>query len=69
MGGSKADDDYLQNSVTQTSSALKYIYMKKRSDKNSTASAVAGIASVINDAISPPASVELKNENEHLIWS
>ena len=43
--------------------------MKKRSDKNSTASAVAGIASVINDAISPPAGVELRNENEHLIWS
>ena len=53
----------------QTSSALKYIFTKKRSDKNSTASAVAGIASVINDAISPPAGVELRNENEHLIWS
>ena len=53
----------------QTSSALKYIYMKKQSDKNSTASAVAGIADVINDAISPPAGVELRNENEHLIWS
>ena len=53
----------------QTSSALRYIYMKKRSDKNSTASAVAGIASVFNDDISPPAGVELRNENEHLIWS
>ena len=43
--------------------------MKKRSDKNSTASAVAGFAGVINDAISPQSGVELRNENEHLIWS
>ena len=43
--------------------------MKKRSDKNSATSAVAGFAGVIDDAILLPAGVELRNENEHLIWS
>ena len=43
--------------------------MKKRSDKNSATSAVAGFSGVIDDAILPPAGVELRNENEHLIWS
>ena len=43
--------------------------MKKRSDKNSATAAVAGFAGVIDDAILPPAGVELRNENEHLIWS
>ena len=43
--------------------------MKKRSDKNSATSAVAGFSGVIDDAILPPAGVELRNENEHLILS
>ena len=43
--------------------------MKKRSDKNSATSAVAGFAGVIDDVILPPAGVELRNQNEHLIWS
>ena len=43
--------------------------MKKRSDKNSATSAVAGFSGVIDYAILPPAGVELRNENEHLIWS
>ena len=43
--------------------------MKKLSDKNSATSAVAGFAGVIDDVILPPAGVELRNENEHLIWS
>ena len=43
--------------------------MKKRSDKNSATSEVAGFAGVIDDAILLPAGVELRNENEHLIWS
>ena len=43
--------------------------MKKLSDKNSATSAVAGFSGVIDDAILPPAGVELRNENEHLIWS
>jgi len=34
--------------------------MKKRSDKNSATSAVAGFAGVIDDAILPPAGVELR---------
>ena len=33
--------------------------MKKRSDKNSATSAVAGFAGIINDAMLPPAGVEL----------
>ena len=43
--------------------------MKKRSDKNSATSAVAGFADVIDDAILPPAGVELRSEKEHLIWN
>ena len=43
--------------------------MKKRSDKNSATSAVAGFAGVIDDAILPPAGVELRSEKEHLIWN
>ena len=43
--------------------------MKKRSDKNSATSAVAGFAGVIDDAILPPAGVELRSDKEHLIWS
>ncbi|MDA9990939.1 P27 family phage terminase small subunit [Paracoccaceae bacterium] len=43
--------------------------MKKRTDKNSATAAVAGFAGVIDDAVLPPAGVELRNENEHLIWS
>ena len=42
---------------------------KKRSDKNSATSAVAGFAGVIDDAILPPAGVELRSEKEHLIWN
>jgi hypothetical protein len=43
--------------------------MKKRSDKNCATSAVAGFAGIIDDAILPPAGVELRSEKEHLIWS
>ena len=42
--------------------------MKKRSDKNSVTSAVAGFAGVIDDAILPPAGVELRSEKKHLTW-
>ena len=43
--------------------------MKKRSDKNSATTAVAGFAGVIDDAILPLACVELRNDKEHLIWN
>ena len=43
--------------------------MKKRSDKNSATSAVAGFKGVADDAILPPAGVELRNDKEHLIWN
>ena len=43
--------------------------MKKRSDKNSKTSVVAGFSGAIDDAILPPAGVELRSEKEHLIWS
>ena len=43
--------------------------MKKRSEKNSATSAVAGFAGVIDDAILPSAGVELRNDKEHLIWN
>tara|TARA_B100000575_G_C23033650_1_gene595034 strand:+ start:139 stop:465 length:327 start_codon:yes stop_codon:yes gene_type:complete len=43
--------------------------MKKRSDKNCATSAVAGFACVIDDAILPPAGVELRSEKEYLIWN
>ena len=49
--------------------AFTEIYMKKRSDKNSAISAVAGFAGAIDDAILPPAGVELRNDQEHLIWN
>ena len=43
--------------------------MKKRSDKNSATSAVAGFAGIIDDAILPSAGVELRPDKEHLIWN
>ena len=43
--------------------------MKKRSDKNSATSTVAGFVGVIDDAILPPAGVELRSDKEHLIWN
>ena len=43
--------------------------MKKRSDKNSATSAVAGFEGVIDDAKLPPAGVELRSDKEHLIWN
>ena len=43
--------------------------MKKRSDKNSVTSSVAGFAGVIDDDILPPAGVELRSDKEHLIWN
>ena len=43
--------------------------MKKRSDKNSKTSAVAGFSGTIDDAILPHAGVELRSEKEHLIRS
>ena len=43
--------------------------MKKRSDKNSATSSVAGFSGVIDDAILPPAGVELRSAKEHLIWN
>jgi hypothetical protein len=42
--------------------------MKKRSDKNSATSAVAGFVGAINDRISLPAGVELRSEAELIIW-
>ena len=44
-------------------------FMKARPDKNSATSAVAGFAGVIDDAILPPAGVELRSDKEHLIWN
>ena len=38
--------------------------MKKRSDKNSATSAVAGFVGAINDRIPLPAGVELRSEAE-----
>ena len=43
--------------------------MKARPDKNSATSTVAGFAVVIDDAILPPAGVELRSDKVHLIWS
>ena len=43
--------------------------MKKRTDKNSATAAVTGFAGVTDDAILPPAGLELRSEKEHLIWS
>ena len=50
-------------------SSFREIHMKKRSDKNSATCAVAGFAGVIDDAILPPAGVELRSDKEHLIWN
>ena len=44
------------------------IHMKKRSDKNSKTSAEAEFACATDDAILPPADVELRTEKEYLIW-
>ena len=44
------------------------IHMKKRSDKNSATSAVAGFVGAINDRIPLPAGVELRSEAELIIW-
>ena len=43
--------------------------MKKRYDKNSTTSAMAGFAAVIDDATLPPAGPVLRSDKEYLIWS
>ena len=43
--------------------------MKKRTDKNSATSAVAGFAGVIDDTILPAAGVELRSDKEHLVWN
>ena len=43
------------------------IHMKKRSDKNSATSAVAGFVGAINDRIPLPAGVELRSEAELII--
>ena len=42
--------------------------MKKRSDKNTATSAVAGFVGAINDRIPLPAGVELRSEAELIIW-
>ena len=42
--------------------------MKKRSDKNSGTSAVAGFVGAINDRIPFPAEFELRSEAELIIW-
>ena len=42
--------------------------MKKRSDKNSATSAVAGFVGAIKDRIPWPAGVELRSEAELIIW-
>ena len=41
--------------------------MKNRSDKNGATVAVTGFAGAIDDAILPPAGVELRSQKEHLI--
>ena len=41
--------------------------MKKRSDKNSATSAVAGIAGVIYEVVLSPSGVELRSDKEHFI--
>ena len=43
--------------------------MKKRTNKNSKTSAVAGFAGATDDPILPLAGVELRDEKEHLIWN
>ena len=42
--------------------------MKKRSEKISATSAVAGFVAAINDRIALPAGVELRSEAELIIW-
>ena len=42
--------------------------MKKRSDRNSVTSAVAGFVGAINDRIPLPAGLELRSEAELIIW-
>ena len=42
--------------------------MKKRSDKNSATSAVAGFVGAVNDRIPFPAEFELRSEAELIIW-
>ena len=42
--------------------------LKKRPDKNSATSAVAGFVGAINDRIPLPAGVELRSEAELIIW-
>ena len=42
--------------------------MKKRSDKNSATSAVAGFVGAINDRIPLPAGVDLRSEAELIFW-
>ncbi len=42
--------------------------MKKRPDKNSATSAVAGFVGAINDRIPLPAGVELRSEAKLMIW-
>ena len=43
--------------------------MKVWPDINSTTSAVAGFAGVIDDTTLPAAGVELRSDKEHLIWN
>ena len=43
--------------------------MKKRYDKNSATSAMAGFAAVTDDAILPPAGLVLLSDKEYPIWS
>ena len=44
-------------------------HTKKRSDKNNATFAMGGFAGVIDEAILQPIGVELRGDNEHLIWS
>jgi len=44
-------------------------FNEKRSSKNSATSTLVGFAGDIDDAILPPADVELRSDKEHLKWS
>ena len=70
-GLSKSAGRFQQDGVTPIRSLKKNgnDFMKARPDKNSATSAVAGFAGVIDDAILPPAGVELRSDKEHLIWN
>ena len=68
-GGSIAIACACKPALSSTKTAFTEIYMKKRTDKNSATAAVTGFAGVTDDAILPPAGVELRSEKEHLIWS